>query len=143
MRRGTTAQWDANSTFTLLAGELGINTTTSQIKIGDGNSTWAQLDYINVAGLPGESGAVTTLQSAVTVTPTDTTRTAGTPVNISGLVSDLTAGTAIKFSITVTDSTSNPPHTLSPTTTYYLYAAAASGATSIRVYYRDQSTVVW
>ena len=50
LRRGTTSQWDAtvNSIVggtILSAGEVGVNTETKQIKVGDGSTTWGALPY--------------------------------------------------------------------------------------------------
>lgn len=45
VRRGTGAAW-TTSNPTLDIGEFGYNTTTTQLKIGDGTTTWNDLDYI-------------------------------------------------------------------------------------------------
>lgn len=50
VRRGTTAQW-STSNPTLDIGEFGFNTSLGQLKIGDGVTAWADLDY-----LPTQSG---------------------------------------------------------------------------------------
>lgn len=68
-RRGTETQWNGANPV-LLIGEVGFNTTTKQIKVGDGTNTWSNLPYfasgtiteINTgAGLTGggNSGSVT------------------------------------------------------------------------------------
>ena len=44
LRRGTAEQW-ASKNPVLHAGEPGVETDTSQFKIGDGTSTWAELPY--------------------------------------------------------------------------------------------------
>jgi hypothetical protein len=44
VRRGTTSQWNTSNP-TLEEGEIGYNSTLGQIKIGDGTSVWADLDY--------------------------------------------------------------------------------------------------
>ena len=42
----TKANWDTKADkFILLKGEIGIETDTKKFKIGDGTSTWAELDY--------------------------------------------------------------------------------------------------
>jgi hypothetical protein len=43
LRRGTTSQWTNN--IVLSAGEVGVNTETKQIKVGDGSTTWGALPY--------------------------------------------------------------------------------------------------
>ena len=51
LRRGTTQEWyDANTQ--LAQGEIGLNTTTNQFKIGDGETLWRDLPY---GGLQGPS----------------------------------------------------------------------------------------
>lgn len=44
-RRGTTAEWEA-SDVVLGDGEIGFDTDTKQMKIGDGVSTWTELPYL-------------------------------------------------------------------------------------------------
>jgi hypothetical protein len=44
VRRGTTSQWNTANP-TLEEGEIGYNSTLGQIKVGDGTSVWADLDY--------------------------------------------------------------------------------------------------
>ena len=45
LRHDTAANWEANKTVILLAGELGFETDTNKFKIGDGVKTWAELPY--------------------------------------------------------------------------------------------------
>ena len=45
LRHDTAANWKANETIVLLAGELGFETDTNKFKIGDGVKTWAELPY--------------------------------------------------------------------------------------------------
>ena len=57
VRRGTTSQWNTANP-TLEEGEIGYNTTLGQMKIGDGASVWADLDYIvNSASLDTSLGS--------------------------------------------------------------------------------------
>lgn len=44
-KRGTAAQW-AVSTYVLLAGEIGFETDTNRIKIGNETDLWSALDYL-------------------------------------------------------------------------------------------------
>jgi hypothetical protein len=64
-RRGTAAQWTAANPI-LAAGEIGFATDTSKFKMGNGTSTWSQLEYFanaaeleqaitNVVGLAPET----------------------------------------------------------------------------------------
>jgi len=48
IRRDTAANWTSNNP-TLAAGELGFETDTGKLKIGDGTTEWTSLDYIDVA----------------------------------------------------------------------------------------------
>jgi hypothetical protein len=45
VRRGTNAQWNTSNPV-LDVGEFGFNTTTNQLKIGTGNTSWDNLDYL-------------------------------------------------------------------------------------------------
>jgi hypothetical protein len=54
LRRDTGTNWDTNSTVVLGEGEIGVNLTNGQFKLGDGISTWAQLSYFQ----PGASGGL-------------------------------------------------------------------------------------
>jgi hypothetical protein len=78
LRRGTAAQWtSANST--LAAGELGLETDTAKIKMGDGATAWTSLAY--AAG--GTSTVVSAANSTVTVGGTTSAPTvAVNPSNI-------------------------------------------------------------
>lgn len=51
LRKDTAANW-TNINPILLAGEIGIETNTNKIKIGNGNSTWTALSYFS-----GSTGA--------------------------------------------------------------------------------------
>jgi len=48
LRRDTNTNWNANSTVVLAEGEIGVNLTSGQFKLGDGSSTWAQLNYFSI-----------------------------------------------------------------------------------------------
>lgn len=45
LRHDVKANWDNNSSVVLKAGEVGIETDTSKMKVGDGTKTWAELKY--------------------------------------------------------------------------------------------------
>lgn len=55
LRRDTAANWNMNNPV-LLSGEPGYETDTGYLKIGDGVSTWEQLDFY--MGATGSTGAV-------------------------------------------------------------------------------------
>ena len=48
-RRGTAAAW-TSANPTLSAGELGYETDTGKLKIGDGSTAWTRLAYISTGG---------------------------------------------------------------------------------------------
>lgn len=50
IRRGTQAEWEQHDPIAFI-GELMLNTSNKSIKIGDGFSTWTQLDYIDSKGM--------------------------------------------------------------------------------------------
>ena len=56
IRRGTAAQWTAANPI-LIIGELGFETDTNLIKVGDGTTAWTSLGYF--AGTPGVAAAGT------------------------------------------------------------------------------------
>lgn len=52
LRRGTSAQWSAANPI-LAAGEPGYDTTTGDLKVGDGVKTWSALPaYVDNVDLP-------------------------------------------------------------------------------------------
>ena len=60
LRRGLAAAW-VSANPTLAEGELGLETDTLKIKIGDGTSTWIALGYYStgqVTSVAGRTGAV-------------------------------------------------------------------------------------
>ena len=44
-RRGTAAEWSAANP-TLAAGEVGFETSTNRMKVGDGSTAWNSLEYV-------------------------------------------------------------------------------------------------
>ncbi|MFP4066214.1 MAG: SUMF1/EgtB/PvdO family nonheme iron enzyme [Spirochaetaceae bacterium] len=54
LRRDTAANWTSNNTV-LKSGEPGVETDTGRLKIGDGSTTWSNLDYVDqdIAALNG------------------------------------------------------------------------------------------
>jgi hypothetical protein len=47
IRRDTTTNWGAGTPPTLAEGEIGLDTTLKQIKIGDGSSNWTALPWLS------------------------------------------------------------------------------------------------
>jgi hypothetical protein len=55
-RNDTAANWTSADPI-LAQGELGLETDTSQFKIGNGSDSWTELAYGGVAGEAGSPGA--------------------------------------------------------------------------------------
>lgn len=55
LRRGTSAQWYTTNP-SLASAEFGFETDTKLLKIGDGNTRWAQLPYYGPSGPAGPTG---------------------------------------------------------------------------------------
>ena len=53
LRRGSAAAW-TSANPTLLEGEIGVETDTVKLKVGDGTTAWNDLDYFTVAVDAGE-----------------------------------------------------------------------------------------
>jgi len=60
-KRGTSSRWTSTNPI-LLAGEIGVETDTNKIKIGNGITQWNNLDYM---GVDVESIAYTHAQNAL------------------------------------------------------------------------------
>lgn len=61
LRRDTAANWTSNNPV-LAIGEFGVELDTNMVKIGDGTTAWAALEYFTVvaaSGLTNVDGAVT------------------------------------------------------------------------------------
>ena len=65
LRRGTAAQWTSANPV-LAAGEIGTETDTGKLKVGDGTSTWSALAYIQGEGSSSSWGSLTGSMSAQT-----------------------------------------------------------------------------
>ncbi len=84
LRRDTDANWTTNSTVVLAEGEIGVNLTSGQFKLGNGTSTWAQLSYFQ----PGAGDSVVNGVYNITmdttgdfVPSTDNLQDLGSPTN--------------------------------------------------------------
>ena len=97
IRRDTAANWTSAATV-LAQGELGIETDTDKLKVGDGATAWASLGYlIDTGGYVTETGTQTltnkTLTAPVLTTPALGTPASGVMTNVTGTAAGLTAGT--------------------------------------------------
>jgi hypothetical protein len=86
VRRGTASGWTSTNP-TLYAGEIGFETDTARIKIGDGTTAWTSLDYnvvVPTGFLAGSGIGVSVAADGSTVTISSTNPTVE-PGNITGL----------------------------------------------------------
>jgi len=68
-RRGTDAQWDTANPI-LASGEIGVSTDSYQFKIGDGFSTWSELDYFqNFTQLGDTYATIDDLEALIDMAP--------------------------------------------------------------------------
>lgn len=96
-RRGTAAQW-TSANPTLAEGELGLETDTSLIKIGDGDTPWNSLAYAVINGTVPD-GFIT--ESKLATSAVTNTKIANNAVSQTKLASDLSG-------VTICTSTTRP-----------------------------------
>jgi len=84
LRNGTAAQWTAANP-TLAAGEVGTETDTSKLKIGNGSTAWNSLAYASGSG---------TVSSVAMSVPAFLS-VAGSPITTSGTLAVTLSGTAL------------------------------------------------
>jgi len=81
IRRGTAAQW-TSANPTLAQGEMGVETDTLKVKIGNGSTAWTSLPYFT-QGLKGDTGATGATGATGPAGPTGATGPQG-PQGIQG-----------------------------------------------------------
>ena len=96
-RRGTAAEWTAINPV-LAEGELGLETNTSLIKIGDGVTAWTSLSYALISGTVGD-GLIT--EAKLASNAVTNTKIANNAVSQTKLASDLSG-------VTICTSTTRP-----------------------------------
>lgn len=108
LRRGTASEWTSANPV-LMEGEMGVETDTLKVKLGDGSSTWTSLAYFT-QGVKGDTGATGATG------PTGATGAKG-DVGEAGPANTLTVGTvttgAAGSSATVTITGDAPNQTIS------------------------------
>ena len=77
LRRGTTAEWVASNPI-LAEGEVGVETDTKKLKVGDGLTVWASLPYINLTPAAAASIYAPIANPTFTGVPAAPTATSGT-----------------------------------------------------------------
>lgn len=103
LRRGLASEWTSANPV-LAIGEIGLETDTDQIKIGDGTTAWNSLSYGGIQGPTGPTGATG---------ETGPTGPTGPQGSTTGLVSQTngtvtTADTTLTVVRNITLSTSEP-----------------------------------
>ena len=136
VRRGTAATW-ISANPTLSAGEIGFETDTLRIKIGDGTTAWTSLGYAS-----GGSSYATTATAAGTTTLTSTSAYAQfftgstTQTVVLPVASTMTLGQTFYINnnssgaLTVNSSGSNLVTTIPANTTVMVTCILASGTTA-------------
>jgi len=127
VRRGTGAAW-STSNPTLDIGEFGYNTSTGQLKIGDGTTAWADLDYlVSDSGLSTELGNYildTEKGSALGVAKLDASSNLEVPS--SSIIFEGSSADAYETTLTVTNPTADRTITI-PDSTGTVVLADTSG----------------
>jgi len=77
IRRGTAAEWTASNPI-LLEAEVGLETDTKKLKVGDGLTVWASLPYINLTPAAAASTYAPIANPTFTGVPAAPTATSGT-----------------------------------------------------------------
>lgn len=112
-RRGTAALWTSTNP-TLAAGEIGVETDTLQLKVGDGTTAWASLDYYAPDATVAD-GSITSAKIAdATIVAGDLADGAVTSAKIlDGTIvnADVNASAAIALSKLATDPLARANHT--------------------------------
>ena len=133
IRRDTAANWTASNP-TLASGELGGETDTGKLKLGNGSTAWNSLAYQGgVTSVNGNTGVVTGL--APTASPTFTgTVTIPSGASISGfapLASPTFTGTVTLPTGTVATTQTAANNTTAVATTAYVDAAVSAGIATV------------
>lgn len=107
LRRGTAAEWTASNPV-LLEGEVGVETDTKKLKVGDGLTVWASLPYITLTPTAAASIYATIANPSFTGTVTLDTGVS--------LVFEGATANAFETTLTVTDPTADRTLTLPDST---------------------------
>lgn len=127
MRRGTTSQWAAaagTANAVLAAGEIGVDTTSKQLKVGDGTTTWASLPFFN-------SGTITEVVAGTGLTGGGTSGSVTLTVSTSGSTGLVTRGTLTTKGDIMVASAANTPTRLGVGTNGQMLAADSGQTTGL------------
>ena len=101
LRRATASQW-STANPTLNEGEVGVNLTTGQIKIGDGSTAWNSLGYVIETVTGSQAKADAAVASATGTASTDATSKVSTHAGLTAThgVSGAIVGTSDSQTLT-------------------------------------------
>ena len=116
LRRGTTAEWTLSNP-TLTEGEVGVETDTKKLKVGDGLTTWSSLPYINLT--PAAAASIYATIANPTFTGTVSLDTGAS------LVFEGATANAFETTVAVTDPTAHRTITLPDATGTVVLAVVA------------------
>lgn len=117
LRRGTAAQWSANSTIVLASGELAIELDTNRYKIGNGTSTWAALPYSSLPASALTATVFTAKGSLVSASAAGVATEVTVGANNSVLIADSAQTAGVRWATTLSGLTLSSPTLTSPTLT--------------------------
>jgi hypothetical protein len=154
IRRGTTAQWATAPIAVLAAGELGLDTDTKLLKVGDGTKSWTSLPgaFVGTAttatnlasgaagSLPYQSAAGTTTMLGVGTNGSFLSVSAGVPAWSTPKLSAFASTTSAELFSVISDETgagslvfSNTPALVSPSVTSAgaVFKGTSTGSTTL------------
>lgn len=136
LRRGTASEWSSNSSVVLGLGEVGLELGTGRFKIGDGNKTWAQLEYSSLPATAIYAGSFTAKGMLLSASGASTPVGVTVGNNNSVLVADSSQTAGLRWSgtlsgLTLTSPTVNTPTISAPTVTGNATIANINSGTNI------------
>lgn len=121
VRRGTASQWTSTNPV-LAAGELGFESDTNKLKIGNGSSAWSSLSYIAT----GSTGTVTSVAAGTGLSGGTITSTGTLSIDTS-VTADLTTTQTLTNKTLTTPTITQGQSTPSFTTNAYTLVAGDAG----------------
>jgi hypothetical protein len=100
-RRDISSNWSLNNPI-LAPGELGIETDTQKIKIGDGTNTWTGITYGGFVGPTGSASNFTSITGDTYISIVSTTGSA--QINYDGILRIVGSTNIISSTKSITDS---------------------------------------
>ena len=134
LKRGTAAAWTSANTV-LSSGELGFETDTKKIKVGDGTTAWTSLAYI------ATDGDITAVVAGTGLSGGSTSGSATLAIDTSVVVDKTTAQTLTNKTLTSPVLTTPSISTMT-TTGDILYASAANTPARLGIGSTGQSLIV-